>query len=426
MQLGRDGECLSCKGGSQTTNQTPKQPLIGMIFTNTDPRYAGRSDDKQGGDTIVTMERVREVITFNAELADQSTWLWLTSEQMGFSLKPTGGGGHEERAEDLDSSQGVRNHLVAYHLAPAITDFILDENRVCCNNDLTLTPLHSEWSKEIEPPGQSSTHHPLVVSNPIDRKARSSCVEACGGKHPRCQHLHMTLASFVSNTPLVIGKNWFLDQKIPAGGFVRIQDSSQVWEERVDETRIITMKGLTTCLDPGRGWTINSGGWNFLKKQECWQGHEQALITTIRKETKRTEELDEAGYRSPTWAALRAVQQINSATGIEGEAAMSAPLFFQSAGQNLLFWGGKEGPTVIIWESLSEHEKKSCLEESSTMHDWVVWCKSKKGAEKIRSFELSRKEIFSNYDEMKLKEEKNKKNGSKKKAHRGQRVRYRS
>jgi len=62
--------------------------------------------------------------------------------------------------------------------------------------------------------------------------------------------------------PLVIGKNWFLDQKIPAGGVVRIQDSSQVWEERVDETRIITTEGLTTRLDPspGQGWTITSGG----------------------------------------------------------------------------------------------------------------------------------------------------------------------
>jgi len=54
------------------------------------------------------------------------------------------------------------------------------------------------------------------------------------------------------------------------------------------------------------------------------------------------------------------------------------------------------------------------------MYDWVVWCKSKKGAEEIRSFELSGKEIFSNYDETKSKEEKNQKNGSKKKAHRGQ------
>ena len=65
---------------------------------------------------------------------------------MGFPLRTTGGGEHEERAEDLDSSQGVRDHLVVYHLAPAITDFISDENRVCCNNDLeqTLTLLHSE------------------------------------------------------------------------------------------------------------------------------------------------------------------------------------------------------------------------------------------------------------------------------------------
>ena len=81
---------------------------------------------------------------------------------------------------------------------------------------------------------------------------------------------------------------------------------------------------------------------------------------------------------------------------------------------------------VVIWESLSEQEKESWLEESSTIHDWVVWCKSKKGAEEIRSFEHRGKEIFSNYDETRSKEEKNKKNGSKKKARRGQRVRYRS
>jgi len=118
----------------------------------------------------VTMERVRESIAFNAELADESTWLWLTLEQMGFPLRPTGGGEHEERTEDLDSSQRVRDHLVAYHLAPAITDFISDENRECCNNELehTITLLHSEWSKEIEPSRQSSAHHPLIISNPID------------------------------------------------------------------------------------------------------------------------------------------------------------------------------------------------------------------------------------------------------------------
>ena len=55
---------------------------------------------------------------------------------MGFPLRPTGGGEHEERAEDLDSSQRARDHFVAYHFATAITDFVLDEKQECCNNEL--------------------------------------------------------------------------------------------------------------------------------------------------------------------------------------------------------------------------------------------------------------------------------------------------
>jgi len=66
-QLGRSGRCLACKGGIRTTNLSPQQPLIGMIFTNADPtrRYASRFDDKQGSDIIVKMERVGEAIAFN-------------------------------------------------------------------------------------------------------------------------------------------------------------------------------------------------------------------------------------------------------------------------------------------------------------------------------------------------------------------------
>jgi len=72
MQLGPGGKCLACKGGNRTTNPKPKQLLIGMIFTDADPGYAGRLDDKQGGDIIVTMERVRQAIAFNADVADES------------------------------------------------------------------------------------------------------------------------------------------------------------------------------------------------------------------------------------------------------------------------------------------------------------------------------------------------------------------
>jgi len=163
-----------------------------MIFTNADSRNAGRLDDKQGGDTIVTMKRLEESIDFHAELADLSTWLQFTWKQMGFPLRPTGEGDseYEGRAEDLDTSQRARDYLVAYHLAPAITDVILDEDWEYCNNkfEQTLMMLYNVCSKEIEPTRQNSTHHPLTDSNPIEKKApvRSLCVEACGGKWPRC------------------------------------------------------------------------------------------------------------------------------------------------------------------------------------------------------------------------------------------------
>ena len=71
-------------------------------------------------------------------------------------------------------------------------------------------------------------------------------------------------------------------------------------------------------------------------------------------------------------------------------------------------------------------QKESWLEEARPTYDWVMWCKSKKGAEEIRSFDVSGKEIFSNYNETKSKEGKNKKDRSKNNAHRGQSVRYRS
>ena len=134
-----------------------------------------------------------------------------------------------EKSRRLDSSQRVRGHLVAYHLAPAITDLISDENRECCNNELeqTLTPLHSEWSKEIEPSRQSSTRHPLIVSNPIDEKGSDFLRRSMWWEAPL-----MPTAAYVfrllreEEAPVEIGKDWFLDREIPAGGFVRILDSA--------------------------------------------------------------------------------------------------------------------------------------------------------------------------------------------------------
>jgi len=150
----------------------------------------------------------------------------VTNLNLLFGRCARGRGKHEERGEDLDSGQVVCDHLVAYHLAPAITDFISDENRGCCNNDLieqTLTLLHSEWSKEIEPSRQSSTHHPLIASNPIDKKGSEFKRRSMQLEAPSMQTAAYDPGLLrEQEIPLVIGQKWFLDQEIPVGSFVRI------------------------------------------------------------------------------------------------------------------------------------------------------------------------------------------------------------
>ena len=98
----------------------------------------------------------------------------------------------------------------------------------------------------------------------------------------------------------------------------------------------------------------------------------------MKEETKRTEEKEETGYRSPTWSILLALQKINKAKRLEGEVIMSAPPFFQSAGQgDLKFWGEDDRPTVVVWERLLESEQEQWSEKTGKSKDWVVWCRSR-------------------------------------------------
>jgi hypothetical protein len=54
---------------------------------------------------------------------------------------------------------------------------------------------------------------------------------------------------------------------------------------------------------------------------------------------------------------------------------------FEAAGRgHKPYWGkwGEAAPTIILWESLTEEDKKVCLKEMRTSKNWVVWCRSKK------------------------------------------------
>jgi len=73
---------------------------------------------------------------------------------------------------------------------------------------------------------------------------------------------------------------------------------------------------------------------------------------------------------------------------------MSALPFFHSAGRgDLKFWGEDDGPTVVVWESLSKSEQEQWSKKMGASKNWVVLCRSRKKDEEQR---LNGKEIFSN------------------------------
>ena len=103
---------------------------------------------------------------------------------------------------------------------------------------------------------------------------------------------------------------------------------------------------------------------------------------------------------------------------------MSAPPFFQSAGRgHLKFLGEDDGPTVVVWESLSESEQEPWSKKMNKSKDWVVWCRSRKTAEEQHPFNGDEKEIFSNRSKLakpKVGEKTDKKGGK------GQSVRWKA
>ena len=51
------------------------------------------------------MQQVREVMAVNQEMTDESSWIWLTSEQIGFLLR-------SESASENHGEAGFRNNAM--------------------------------------------------------------------------------------------------------------------------------------------------------------------------------------------------------------------------------------------------------------------------------------------------------------------------
>jgi hypothetical protein len=168
--------------------------------------------------------------------------------------------------------------------------------------------------------------------------------------------------------------------RVPPGGYVRVVADSTRWMERFSlgagtaaDCEVVTSQGLTRCGHPGRSWTIESARWTFLKA--VMDAGEGGLIDAVHAEHARQMELEASGYRSFTWAVLRAAQALQGASALQGESAVSALPCFETASRGeTRFWGAAgNGPTLILADALTPEEKDYVLPRVVTKRtDWVM------------------------------------------------------
>jgi len=210
-------------------------------------------------------------MTVNQEMKDESSWIWLTLEQMRFSLRSEFANENHGEARSSKQCNDQCTDQTAFFLAPIITDFIRNTTREFYEKKLedALEILDLEWTKD----DNTKTHCNRLNTSPFHRG--NACNKNGPARAKRQMQWEAPYKPLAIDDPLLLLEremhaeiciNWFLDREIPEGRYVRILAESLLWEERLCKTRIRTTEVLTTCMEPHRGWTIASSSWNFLRK----------------------------------------------------------------------------------------------------------------------------------------------------------------
>jgi len=75
------------------------------------------------------MQQVREVMTVNQKMEEESSWTWLTSEQMGFPLWSEFANENHGEAGSSKQCKDQRTDQTAFFLVFIITDLIRNTKR---------------------------------------------------------------------------------------------------------------------------------------------------------------------------------------------------------------------------------------------------------------------------------------------------------
>jgi hypothetical protein len=111
------------------------------------------------------------------------------------------------------------------------------------------------------------------------------------------------------NVQAMVGQHLIFSEPIPKAengrGYLRVTKKSLWWQTAQFPT-VWTSEELTTCMEKGYQFTINSTTWNHLRM--LWQAPPLDLLSLVYQETHVQNILEASGYRTPTWRILRALQ----------------------------------------------------------------------------------------------------------------------
>lgn len=373
-----------------------------VTMSPANPRYVGRGDDNSGGEVTYTMQEMRALLRSQSGGAR----IWLTTSQMGWSL-------FTEQNEIRNARDELEGKITARSLAPVISTYIRglgeeaissasQERRAILMEARLLDQAWGIWDDQEVSGGEEEEQ-----ARPMPEGTNEAKQHAMATITQRRREWESPSYSLVRQDPHLlpdsglsprVGRDFFLDEKIPRDvngkGYVGVTETSVLWKES-ETAKLFTYQGLTSCMEPDQTWTIMGSMWHLLRKKAGRTDGD--LIALVHNEVAYQDKLEAAGYRSPSWRILRALQGLQQATQLQGESAVSAPPFFACAGRGQkVFWGQTSGPTVFLWESLDAEGRKTCEEVVNSRKDWVVWSRTRPRPteEQERVFVAAGKAVF--------------------------------
>jgi len=392
-----ESECQS----DEDDDGRDKQLLYGIKMRAADPRYLTTDDDINRGDIILTMAQVKELITVKLRSEEKVATIWLTTAEMGFSLM--------DEPNTVVCTKDVREGKVCdRYLAPAISEFVtntLTKTDVGTEADQQssdvwreLVSLHRRWSKiTYKTEGDNLRAQAYKDADASQRFTRIVQRKSLPWEKDSIARAAYDPAPIPDcNVQATVGQHFIFNEPIPRAengqGYLRVTKKSLWWQTARFPT-VWTSEGLTTCMETGYPFTINSTTWNHLRAM--WQASPLDLLRLVHQETHVQNVLEASGYRTPTWRILRALQSICNANVVVGESLITAAPFFEGAGRpSQPFWGPQRGRKVILWEGLSPEDQVRCCVDLQKDKNWVVWCKAKPKDMATQKFRAYGKCIF--------------------------------